>query len=495
MGERLKPRLLGYAFYWGWTLLCFQSTVLFMPATRPDLNGGFPEFFTASIAATVASHLLWAWVIARRPRLCTSTPWVAAVLQSASVLVAGLGAGWLPPAALVAAGVLSGIASAFMDVRWSQVYGELPGGTSGQAVTLSVVLGGLLFFGISAVGRVSPLATVALLCLLPPACAYALGLNDRPDQQPRPAPASWTPIAISLWRPVVGSLVFFFAYGCVEGMVHGRVDFNGAHGVAQICCTAAALLMFAILRNRRHVSANGVYGLTMALVAAGFMILPLVIRHGDGNGAGLTAAMAFVSVGTSIFDIVLLCAIAHTAWTHRVSGAVVNGAVRGVTVGFSAVGNIAGRTLASSLWSGAVDLIIIVLAVTYLFILSASFFVGRRRNATLDLGETDATEEPPVEKTTASAASQATEQTPGPADLEQLLDERIGRIAAEKSLSPREADVFALMARGRSLPYIAETLVLSENTIRSHTRRIYSKLGVHSKQETLDLLSQEAGAQ
>ena len=264
-------------------------------------------------------HRLWA--VARRPRLCTGTPWVAAALQSASVLVAGLGAGSLPPAALIAAGVLSGVASAFMDVRWSQVYGELPGGTSGQAVTLSVVLDGLLFFGISAIGRVSPLATVALLCLLPPACAYALGLNDRPDQQPRPAPASWKPIATSLWRPVVGSLVFFFAYGCAEGMVHGRVDFNGAHGVAQICCTAAALLMFAILRNRRHVSANGVYGLTMALVAAGFMILPLVIRHGDGNGAGLTAAMAFVSVGTSIFDIVLLCAIAHTAWTHRVSGA------------------------------------------------------------------------------------------------------------------------------------------------------------------------------
>ena len=490
MEERLKPRLLGYAFYWGWTLLCFQSTVLFMPATRPDLHGGFPEFFTASIAATVASHLLWAWAVARRPRLCTGTPWVAAALQSASVLVAGLGAGSLPPAALIAAGVLSGVASAFMDVRWSQVYGELPGGTSGQAVTLSVVLGGLLFFGISAIGRVSPLATVALLCLLPPACAYALGLNDRPDQQPRPAPASWKPIATSLWRPVVGSLVFFFAYGCVEGMVHGRVDFNGAHGVAQICCTAAALLMFAILRNRRHVSANGVYGLTMALVAAGFMILPLVIRHGDGNGAGLTAAMAFVSVGTSIFDIVLLCAIAHTAWTHRVSGAVVNGAVRGVTVGFSAVGNIAGRTLASSLWSGAVDLIIVVLAVTYLLVLSASFFVGRRRNAALDLGDADATVDPPAEKPVASAASQVPGQTPEAADLERLLDERIGRIANEKGLSPREADVFALMARGRSLPYIAETLVLSENTIRSHTRRIYNKLDVHSKQEMLDLLGQ-----
>ena len=248
--------------------------------------------------------------------------------------------------------------------------------------------------------------------------------------------------------------------------------------------------MFAILRNRRHVSANGVYGLTMALVAAGFIDPAPGHSPRRRQRAGLTAAMAFVSVGTSIFDIVLLCAIAHTAWTHRVSGAVVNGAVRGVTVGFSAVGNIAGRTLASSLWSGAVDLIIVVLAVTYLLVLSASFFVGRRRNAALDLGDADATVDPPAEKPVASAASQVPGQTPEAADLERLLDERIGRIANEKGLSPREADVFALMARGRSLPYIAETLVLSENTIRSHTRRIYNKLGVHSKQEMLDLLGQ-----
>ena len=30
--------------------------------------------------------------------------------------------------------------------------------------------------------------------------------------------------------------------------------------------------------------------------------------------------------------------------------------------------------------------------------------------------------------------------------------------------------------------------MLSENTVRSHVRRIYNKLGVHSKQELLDLV-------
>ncbi|MFR1167090.1 MAG: helix-turn-helix domain-containing protein [Adlercreutzia equolifaciens] len=35
---------------------------------------------------------------------------------------------------------------------------------------------------------------------------------------------------------------------------------------------------------------------------------------------------------------------------------------------------------------------------------------------------------------------------------------------------------------------IAETLFISENTVRSHSKHIYQKLGVHPKQEVLDLL-------
>ena len=34
---------------------------------------------------------------------------------------------------------------------------------------------------------------------------------------------------------------------------------------------------------------------------------------------------------------------------------------------------------------------------------------------------------------------------------------------------------------------IAEELVVSENTIRTHMRRLYAKLNVHKKQEPLDL--------
>ncbi|WP_417755045.1 helix-turn-helix transcriptional regulator [Slackia isoflavoniconvertens] len=43
---------------------------------------------------------------------------------------------------------------------------------------------------------------------------------------------------------------------------------------------------------------------------------------------------------------------------------------------------------------------------------------------------------------------------------------------------------------GRSCPFIAEKLVLSENTIRSYLQKVYSKCGVHSRQELISLVEE-----
>lgn len=55
-------------------------------------------------------------------------------------------------------------------------------------------------------------------------------------------------------------------------------------------------------------------------------------------------------------------------------------------------------------------------------------------------------------------------------------------------LSARETEVMELIARGNSVVKIAEELVVSENTVRTHSKRIYSKLAIHKKQELLDLI-------
>lgn len=65
---------------------------------------------------------------------------------------------------------------------------------------------------------------------------------------------------------------------------------------------------------------------------------------------------------------------------------------------------------------------------------------------------------------------------------------RCAIVSERYALSPRESEVLFAFAHGRNVAYLAERLVLSENTIRSHSKTLYTKLGVHSKQELLDLV-------
>jgi two-component system, NarL family, response regulator LiaR len=52
-------------------------------------------------------------------------------------------------------------------------------------------------------------------------------------------------------------------------------------------------------------------------------------------------------------------------------------------------------------------------------------------------------------------------------------------------LSPRERDVLASMAEGKRGRQIAEELLISTDTVRTHTRSIFSKLDVHSRLEAV----------
>lgn len=48
--------------------------------------------------------------------------------------------------------------------------------------------------------------------------------------------------------------------------------------------------------------------------------------------------------------------------------------------------------------------------------------------------------------------------------------------------------MIALYAHGRSATYIADELDISPQTVKTHLKRAYAKLDVHSRQDLLDLL-------
>jgi DNA-binding NarL/FixJ family response regulator len=67
-----------------------------------------------------------------------------------------------------------------------------------------------------------------------------------------------------------------------------------------------------------------------------------------------------------------------------------------------------------------------------------------------------------------------------PEVVTQLLDRRSGGLT---ELTPRERDVLALMAEGRSNSAIAEVLVVTERAVEKHVSNIFSKLGLPRSQD------------
>jgi LuxR family maltose regulon positive regulatory protein len=56
----------------------------------------------------------------------------------------------------------------------------------------------------------------------------------------------------------------------------------------------------------------------------------------------------------------------------------------------------------------------------------------------------------------------------------------------EEPLSERELDVLRLLATTLASADIADQLCVAISTVRSHTKAIYGKLGVHNRLEAVD---------
>ncbi len=76
---------------------------------------------------------------------------------------------------------------------------------------------------------------------------------------------------------------------------------------------------------------------------------------------------------------------------------------------------------------------------------------------------------------------------------EEAFQQACNQVAKEHGLTEREAEVMGLLARGHNGHHIEEALTLSYNTVKTHVKRIYRKLDVHSQQELIDMVDECVG--
>jgi DNA-binding CsgD family transcriptional regulator/MFS family permease len=243
----------------------------------------------------------------------------------------------------------------------------------------------------------------------------------------------------------------------------------------------AALLAVLWLGLRRNVPASA--------VLFGYVLL-LASMVGLVWVGGLRASMVLLGVGSAgfflatyiIMDVSLGAARADAPVAFRVYGASA-GAMSLARV----VADLASQALLAAGMSSEIKTLVTVFLLIYVVTWAAFFLFGalpRRRGDG-------------AEKTAGLAGELAPSSPAAPAppgagggsedDWSQLA-QRCDALAAARGLSKREHEVLALMMRGRNVPAIAEELTLSRNTVQTHVRHVYERLGVHSRQELVALV-------
>jgi DNA-binding CsgD family transcriptional regulator len=79
---------------------------------------------------------------------------------------------------------------------------------------------------------------------------------------------------------------------------------------------------------------------------------------------------------------------------------------------------------------------------------------------------------------------------PTDASQRDALEQRAVQAAKRCGLSRRESEILLYLIRGRGSKRIADELFISPETVRTHCKRIYHKMGVHTREDLIDSLEQ-----
>ena len=486
--RRLGLPVVGFGLFKALLDWTYSSALSTASGTLPFVND-IRFSLVASLAILVVTACLFV-VSWKRPSLMPRrTAYVCMALLAGVNLLSGLGLlGELPDAVGVAliTGVY-GLGSAVPNAVWLALIAVLPAGECLLVIAAAYLLAGL----VSPIFAVLPGAVGCLAACV--ACVASIVLLARmPGETPRGqdaekelSTASVRPVLVS----VAGPLVVFLALEMVMGLVLSfqAVDAAGdgsAAGAKTLATLAAYICLIVLVMRRRELpDIRLLFERLFPFFALALALLPFT---SSAYGTLFSAVLVFLQgmVGTSVLFLLLQSSREHdvpiVACVAGVSFAARAFILAGLVVGWS-IGVVDGV-------DATARVLMVAGAAMYAMSLVLVWSLKTRRSG--GASGIDAQAEQGAGE--ASGEAQGVEGTPA-ADAVDVVDrpasfeETAARLAREHSLTAREEQVVALVACGRSAVYIAGELGIAPETVRSYLKSAYPKLGVHSKQELIDL--------
>lgn len=486
--RRLGLPVVGFGLFKALLDWTYSSALSTASGTLPFVND-IRFSLVASLAILVVTACLFV-VSWKRPSLMPRrTAYVCMALLAGVNLLSGLGLlGELPDAVGVAliTGVY-GLGSAVPNAVWLALIAVLPAGECLLVIAAAYLLAGL----VSPIFAVLPGAVGCLAACV--ACVASIVLLARmPGETPRGqgaekelSTASVRPVLVS----VAGPLVVFLALEMVMGLVLSfqAVDAAGdgsAAGAKTLATLAAYICLIVLVMRRRELpDIRLLFERLFPFFALALALLPFT---SSAYGTLFSAVLVFLQgmVGTSVLFLLL-----QSSREHGVPIVACVAGVSFVTRASILAGLVVGWTIGVADGVDATARVLMVAgAAMYAMSLVLVWSLKTRRSGGISCADTQAEQGAgealgEVQGVEGAPAADAVDVVDRPASFE----ETAARLAREHSLTAREEQVVALVACGRSAVYIAGELGIAPETVRSYLKSAYPKLGVHSKQELIDL--------
>ena len=386
--------------------------------------------------------------------------------------------------------IMGGFGIAYAYRTWSTPYSEMQPRQACGMAALALVIASLIECFMFVVGHAGSCIVLALVGFAIPATLHACykHLDSVPAPEPLPAKTFQenARAVLPLWRIAVGITVYSFAVGVSWTLLLANPDH-----ILALTDLAVPLLIIGLVivfwvrcaKILKRISFRIVWRPIVLLMSAAILMAPQV------EGTTYVLVVSFVRAAQTTMAALWFLILTNIARHAHVDASHVIG-MGWVFYSFPvAAGVIFGLMLApyDPLHTALPALTVLALVVIA--------FIADDQDALFTKPST-AEPLPATAQTTQANGEDAPAAQPEKPDdgmgsgRRDRLSVKCVAIARDYGLTNREFDVFVRLAHGRSGAFIADELTLSENTVKGHTKRLYAKLGVHTRQELIDLAEQ-----